>query len=88
MDQYGYPFVINVDLDYMLLQNIKKTKGIKMITRLGLLNISKRGNCNILKIVNFDTFNVFITFDETPSDKYYQILLDIYTSISDILCLL
>ena len=31
MDQYGYPFVINVDLDYMLLQNIKKTIGIKMI---------------------------------------------------------
>ena len=59
MDQYGYPFVINVDLDYMLLQNIKKTIGI---TRLGLLNISKRGNCNILKIIKFDTFNVFITF--------------------------
>ena len=53
MDQYGYPFVINVDLDYMLLQNIKKTTGIKMImaqnkfdvvldlniTRIGLLNI-------------------------------------------------
>ena len=64
----------------MLLQNIKKTIGIKMImaqniTRLGLLNISKRGNCNILKIVNFDTFNVLITFStkllQTNIIRYY-----------------
>ena len=74
MDQYGYPFVINVDLDYMLFQNIKNTVGIKInmaqnkfgvdlnIMRLGLLNISKKGNCNILKTGNLNTFNVFITF--------------------------
>ena len=47
----------------MLLQNIKNATGIKInITRLGLLNVSKKGNCNILKIVNFDTFNMFIMF--------------------------
>ena len=64
MDQYGYPFVMNVDLDYMLLQNIKNTIGIKInlaqITRLGLLNIYIKGNCNILKIVIFDTFKVLL----------------------------
>ena len=61
MDQYGYPFVMNVDLDYMLLQNIKNTIGIKInLTRLGLLNIYIKGNCNILKIVIFDTFKVLL----------------------------
>ena len=60
----------------MLLQNIKNTIGIKInITRLGLLKISKRGNCNILKIVNFDTFNVLITFStkllQTNIIRYY-----------------
>ena len=51
MDQYGYPFVVNVDLDYMLLQNIKNTIGIKInmaqITRVGLVNRSKTGNYKI-----------------------------------------
>ena len=60
----------------MLLQNIKKTIGIKMIiTRLGLLNISKRNSCKILRIVNFDTFNVFIMFStkllQTNIIRYY-----------------
>ena len=60
----------------MLLQNIKKTIGIKMIiTRLGLLNISKRNNCKILRVANFDTFNVFIMFStkllQTNIIRYY-----------------